>query len=403
MFEDVRRDFPILNRKVNDKRLVYLDNAATSQKPQVVIDTIVDYYKNHNANVHRGVHTLSEEATSLYENARETVAKFINARSPQEIIFTKGTTDSINLVSISWGIKNLLYTDTIAFTELEHHSNMVPWQELAKKIGCRLKIIEIDDEGFIKPEYKKELKGVKILAISHVSNVLGTIQNIKEIVKVAHENNCLVLVDGAQAVPHLKVDVQSLGCDFYTFSGHKMLGPMGIGVLYIRKELMGSLNGYQFGGGMIKEVELKESTYINGPEKFEAGTPNVEGAVGLMTAINYLNSKGMENIKLHEEELLNHATSLLSKITELKIYGPKDSRYRGGVISFSVTGIHPHDLASVLDSEGVAIRSGHHCAMPLHKKLNLPATARVSFSIYNTKEEIDVLCKAILKSIRILG
>ncbi len=398
----IQNDFPILKRLINGKRLVYLDNAATSQKPQAMLDAMNDFYVSHNANVHRGIHTLSEEATKMYEDARLKVAGFINARYPEEIIFTKGTTDSINMASVSWGMENLMPADFIAFTESEHHSNMVPWQELASELGAKLKVLKIDGEGFLDSVYKNDLEGVKILGISHVSNVLGAIQNIKEISKEAHLRGCLVLVDGAQAVPHMKVDVQSLGCDFYAFSGHKMLGPTGIGILYIKKEIHSQMGTYQFGGGMIKEVFLDHATYADIPTRFEAGTPNIAGVIGLASAIDYLNSVGLEEIRNHELDLLGYALDKLSKVPDLKIYGPMDPKKRTGVVSFTLGNLHAHDVASVLDTEGVAIRSGHHCTMPLHHKLSVPSTARASFYLYNTVEDIDVLVKGLDKAVRIL-
>ena len=401
-----KSDFPILSRQINGKPLVYLDNAASSQKPQAVIDAISDFYTNHNANVHRGIHTLSEEATNMYEEARAKVAKFINARHPEEIVFTRGTTESINLVANTWGVENIKSGDEIAITQLEHHGNMIPWQVLVEKTGATLKVLEIDESGFLKEGYKTQISSkTKLLAISEASNVLGTIQNIKEITKEVHKVGGLVLVDGAQAVPHMKVDVQSLNCDFYAFSGHKMLGPTGIGVLYVKKEILENMKPYQVGGGMIREVSYEKATYDDIPGRFEAGTPNIADAIGLGSAIDYLTKIGMENVRKHGIELLTYAFDKLSLNPKIEIYGPKRGEIEGrtGVISFNVQGVHPHDLASVLDAEGVAIRSGHHCAMPLHKKLGLPATARASFYLYNTKEDIDALVLGITKAIKILA
>ena len=401
-----KSDFPILSRQINGKPLVYLDNAASSQKPQAVIDAISDFYTNHNANVHRGIHTLSEEATNMYEEARAKVAKFINARHPEEIVFTRGTTESINLVANTWGVENIKSGDEIAITQLEHHGNMIPWQVLVEKTGATLKVLEIDESGFLKEGYKTQISPkTKLLAISEASNVLGTIQNIKEITKEVHKVGGLVLVDGAQAVPHMKVDVQSLNCDFYAFSGHKMLGPTGIGVLYVRKEILETMEPYQVGGGMIREVSYEKATYDDIPGRFEAGTPNIADAIGLGAAMDYLTKTGMENVRKHEIELLTYAFDKLSLNPKIEIYGPKKDEIEGrtGVISFNIQGVHPHDLASVLDAEGVAIRSGHHCAMPLHKKLGLPATARASFYLYNTKEDIDALLLGINKAVKILG
>ncbi|MEK7595662.1 MAG: SufS family cysteine desulfurase [Patescibacteria group bacterium] len=401
--EQTIKDFPILSRKINGKRLVYLDNAATTQKPTRVLEAIETYYRQHNANVHRGIHTLSEEATKMYEEARVTLQKFINARHPEEIIFTRGTTDSLNFVARTYAEEKLKIADTILFSELEHHSNLVPWQIAAKKTGAKIEVLKIDNEGFVDVSLKEcKEQNIKLIAISHASNVFGTIQNIKEISKWAHERGALLVVDGAQAVPHIKVDVQSLGCDFYAFSGHKMLGPMGIGVLYIKKELQESLAPYQYGGGMIREVGLETATWDLSPSKFEAGTPNVEGAIGLAAACSYLNQQGIENVRKHELELLEYLSEEFAKDKEVIVYGPKESGKRTGVIAFNVSNIHPHDLASVLDTEGVAIRSGHHCTMPLHKKLGVPATARVSFHIYNTKDDIDILLKGMEKARKVL-
>jgi len=393
-----KSDFPILSRQINGKPLVYLDNAASSQKPQAVIDAISDFYTNHNANVHRGIHTLSEEATNMYEEARAKVAKFINARHPEEIVFTRGTTESINLVANTWGVENIKSGDEIAITQLEHHGNMIPWQVLVEKTGATLKVLEIDESGFLKEGYKTQISSkTKLLAISEASNVLGTIQNIKDITKEVHKVGGLVLVDGAQAVPHMKVDVQSLNCDFYAFSGHKMLGPTGIGVLYVRKEILETMEPYQVGGGMIREVSYEKATYDDIPGRFEAGTPNIADAIGLGSAIDYLTKIGMENVRKHGIELLTYAFDKLSLNPKIEIYGPKRGEIEGrtGVISFNVQGVHPHDLASVLDAEGVAIRSGHHCTMPLHRILGVPATARASLSFYNTKQEIDIFVKAL--------
>ncbi len=397
----IKKDFPILNRQINGKRLVYLDNAATSQKPQAVINALVDYYSNHNANVHRGVHTLSEEASQMYEDARVKVARFINARFPEEIIFTRGTTESINLVAYSWGPENVKSEHEIAYSILEHHSNMVPWQVLSQRTGAKIKLLDIDKEGFIQDKNVLSSK-TKVVAVSHASNVLGTIQNIKSLAKKVHEVGALILVDGAQAVPHIKVDVQSLDCDFYAFSGHKMLGPTGIGVLYVKKEILDTMVPYQTGGGMIKEVFSDNATYAGAPSKFEAGTPHIAGAVGLAAAVDYLGLVGLENIREHEIKLSNYAMETLGAIEGLEFYGPTSGEKKSGVFSFIVKGLHPHDIASVLDTEGVAIRSGHHCAMPLHQKYDIPATARASFYLYNDFEDIDILANGIKKAIRIL-
>jgi cysteine desulfurase / selenocysteine lyase len=403
--KNIREDFPILNREINGNKLVYLDNAATSQKPNQVIEAISGYYFNHNANVHRGLHTLSEEATQMYENARKKVAGFIGAAHPEEIIFTKGATESLNRVAVSWGLKNLKKGDVILLSDFEHHSNMVPWLEMAKKTGAKIEYLESNGNGEITlEEVKNKLTDkVKLISITHASNFLGTVVPVKEICKLAHDKGVLVCVDGAQAVPHFKVNVQSLGCDFYAFSAHKMLGPMGIGALWVRKEILEKLEPYEFGGGMIDEVTYEGATYTQPPVKFEAGTPNVAGAVGLAAAIDYLEKIGMDEIKEHELELNKYLLEKISHIEQVKIIGPKEAEKRTGIVSFTVKKIHAHDVASVLNGFGIAVRSGHHCAMPYHKKNNLPATTRVSYYIYNTKEEIDKLIEGLKKAIELLG
>ena len=402
---EIKKDFPILSRKMNGNDLVYLDNAATSQKPKQVIDAIVDYYSNHNANVHRGIHTLSEEATLLYEGARKKVVEFIGAAHSEEVIFTKSATESLNRVAISWGLANLKKGDVVLLTNFEHHSNLVPWQEEAKQVGAELDFINVGVDGEItKEEVKKKLtKNVKLVAIAHASNVLGTIVPVKEICKIAHEVGALVSVDGAQAIPHMKVNVQSLGCDFYSFSAHKMLGPMGIGVLWARKEILEKLEPYEYGGGMIDTVGLHKSTWAEIPVKFEAGTPNVEGAVGLASAIDYLQKIGMGNIREHEIELNKYTLEKLGEIREVAIIGPQDPKRRTGLVSFTVKGIHSHDVAAVLNSMGIAVRSGHHCAMPLHKTLGIPSTIRASYYLYNSKEDTDKLVAGVKKAVEMLG
>jgi len=406
--EAIRKDFPILKRKINGNPLVYFDNAATSQKPQQVIDSLSEYYSNHNANIHRGLHTLSEEATEMYEEAREKVARFIGARYPEEIIFTKGTTESLNRVAVSWALAKLKKDDLILLTDFEHHSNMIPWQEKAKVIGAKVDYFESDENGEITlAEVKKKFDiyagKVRLISITHASNVLGTIVPVKEICKLAHEKNILVCVDGAQSIPHVKVNVQSLGCDFYAFSAHKMLGPMGVGVLWVRKELLEKMEPYEFGGGMIDEVTYEKATWSELPLKFEAGTPNVADVIGLGSAIDYLESIGMEKIREHEIELNKYALEKLTKISGLEIIGPKEAEKRTGLISFIMKNIHAHDIASVLNGYGIAVRSGHHCAMPYHVKHGFSATTRVSFYLYNTKEEIDKLEDALKKAVKILG
>lgn len=403
---NVKNDFPILSRKINGKDLVYLDNAATTQKPLQVINAISDFYSNHNANVHRGIHTLSEESTEMYEDARKTVAKFIGAIYPEEIIFTKGTTESLNRVAIGWVLPNMSKGDVILVTDFEHHSNLIPWQEEARVVGATVEVLDSDTNGEISLEQLKEKLSegnVKLVSVAHASNVLGTILPVKEICKIAHEHGALVCVDGAQAVPQMKVNVQSLDCDFYAFSGHKMLGPTGIGVLWVKKSLLEKMDPYEFGGGMIDEVTYEKATWAEIPEKFEAGTPNVEGAIGLAAAIDYLEKIGMENVRSHEVELNKYALEKLNKIEGLKILGPTDPEKRTGLVSFTLKNLHAHDIASILDSEGIAVRSGHHCCMPLHKKLDIPATTRASWYIYNSKEDIDKLVAGLYKALKILG
>ncbi|MDP1710435.1 MAG: cysteine desulfurase [candidate division WWE3 bacterium] len=394
-FGKVRKDFPILSQKVHGKPLVYLDNAATSQKPAAVIEAISNYYREYNSNIHRGVHTLAEKATQAYEGAREKVARFVGAQ-PSEIVFTRGTTESINLVAYSWGDQFLKAGDTILLTLMEHHSNLVPWQLLAARKKLNLEFIHVTEDGLLEnPEETILRVKPKLLAFVHVSNVLGTINDVKKLVKLGHQVGATVLVDGAQAVPHLPVDVQSLGVDFYAFSGHKMLGPTGVGVLWGREELFNKMPPFQGGGEMIKEVYLRESKFKDPPHKFEAGTPSIAGVIGLGVAVDYLTRVGMAKVRDHEEDLTAYALEKLGNLGGLAIYGPRNPAQRGGVVSFNVAGLHPHDLATILDGEGIAIRSGNHCAMPLHDRLGIVASARASFAIYNTKEEIDLLVKAI--------
>lgn len=403
--KDIKKDFPILNRKINGNPLVYLDNAATSQKPKQVIDAISDYYSNYNANVHRGIHTLSEEATKLYEDSRKKIAEFIGASHPEEIIFTKGATESLNRVAFSWGLKNLNKDDVILLGDFEHHSNVVPWQIVAEKTGAKLEYMDSDENGEITlDEVKNKItEKVKIISITHASNVLGTIVPIKEICKIAHEKNILVCVDGAQAVPHMIVNIQSLGCDFYAFSGHKMLGPMGTGVLWVKKEILEELEPYEYGGGMIEEVSYESAVFTEAPIKFEAGTPNVSGAVGLAAAVSYLQKIGMDEIREHEISLNKYLLEKLFEIKEVQIIGSKNPEKRTGVVSFIVKNVHAHDIASVLNGYGVAVRSGHHCTMPYHKKRGLAATTRVSHYLYNTTEDTDKLIEGLKKAIEVLG
>lgn len=400
---ELRNDFPIFKKKINGKELVYLDNASTTQKPYSVINSITDFYSNYNSNIHRAVYQLAEEATTLYEQSREKIANFINVR-PEEIVFTRNTTESINLIAHSWARTNLKKDDGIAITELEHHSNIVPWQILSQEIGTRLEYVGIDENGFLDLEYLIEListKKVKLVSLSHMSNVLGTIVPIERIIKIAHENDIPVLVDGAQSVPHMPVNVKNMDCDFLVFSAHKMLGPTGVGVLYAKKEFLENMRPFMAGGDMIKEVFKFHTNYNEVPYKFEAGTPNIADVVGFGAAIDYLEKIGMENIRKHEIDLTEYALESILSINHLTVYGPRDPNYRGGVISFNIADIHPHDLATIMNDHGIAIRSGHHCAQVLMQRLDVPATSRASFYIYNTKEEIDKFVNAINEAGRI--
>ncbi|EAD3584633.1 cysteine desulfurase [Listeria monocytogenes] len=391
--QKIRADFPILAQEINEKPLAYLDNAATSQKPKQVIEALTHYYEFDNANVHRGVHTLAARATDAYESARGKVAKFIHAREVAEIIFTRGTTSAINLVVDSYAEANIEAGDEIVISYLEHHSNLIPWQQLAKRKGAVLKYIELEEDGTISVEQAKKTIGekTKIVAVAHVSNVLGTITPIKEIAAIAHQFGAVILVDGAQAVPHMEVDVVDLDADFYAFSGHKMMAPTGIGALYGKRELLDAMEPTEFGGEMIDFVELYDSTWKELPWKFEAGTPIIGGAIALGAAIDYLAKVGLANIHAHEQALASYAIEEMSKIEGITIYGPKDASKRCGLVTFNLEGAHPHDIATILDEDGIAIRAGHHCAQPLMKWLDVSSTARASFYIYNTKEEIDAL------------
>lgn len=400
----VKQDFPILDREINGHKLVYLDSGATSQKPKSVLDAECDYYEKHNANVHRGAHTLGDEATQLYLEAREKVAKFTHART-EEIVFVRNTTEAINLVAYAWGLDNLKKGDVVVTTIMEHHANLVPWQEVCRRTGARLEVVWITGEGLIDIydfEQKLKLKP-KIVSFVHVSNALGTISPVIEMTKLAHKVHALVLIDGAQAVPHMKVDVAEIGCDFYAFSGHKMLGPMSIGVLWGRKEILEKMSPFLTGGGMINEVSTTESSWAEVPEKFEAGTPNVAGAVGLASAIDYLEKLGLENVREHDEEIVGYSLEILGKLPNVKILGSKDKNLRSGSVSFEYGGVHAHDVATILDSEGVAVRSGHHCTMPLHKVMGVAASVRASFNVYTTKEDIDALVKALGKVKTVFG
>lgn len=417
--KQVQSDFPILSQK-KDRKLIYLDSASTSLKPKQVIKAVTSFYEQYTANVHRGIYRESEEATERYEAVREKVAKFINAKK-EEIIFTKNTTEAINLVAKTWGeltsakgkvqSAKLKQNIKIMISVMEHHSNYLPWKELTNSnLKSQISKLQLKSKNLIMLDVNKEgeldlsrldeqLKGVSLVAITHVSNVLGIINPVEEIVKKAHQAGALVLVDGAQAVPHMKVDVKKIGCDFYVFSGHKMLGPSGVGVLWMRREIAQNLPPFLTGGGIVSKVTLEETDYLDSPHEFEAGTPNIEGVIGLGAAIDYLEKLGMEKIRQHEKALTEYALKKLSKIKGLTIYGPVKTKDRVGVISFNIIGIHPHDLASMLDNEGIAVRAGHHCAMPLHQRLGIKASVRISFYIYNTLRDIDKLVKSFVHTI----
>ena len=398
----IRAQFPILSRKVKGKDLVYLDNAATAQKPVAVIDALVHYYSHYNANIHRGLHTLADEATAAYEASRVAVKDFVGASSPDEIIFTKGTTESINLVAHSWGKSFLQEGDEIIISSLEHHANIVPWQMIAAEKKAILKVIPINDDGILDMEAFMSMLGhkTKFVSVVHVSNALGIINPVEEIIRLAHQHNAVVLIDGAQSSVHLDIDVQSLGCDFYAFSGHKIYGPTGVGVLYGRKDLLESMPPYQGGGEMIKEVRFEHTTYNELPFKFEAGTPNIADVIALKAGIDFIKSLGKPAIRKHEEMLLEYATTQLKEITGLRIVG--DVKNKVSVISFVIDGVHPQDLAILLDNQGIAVRTGHHCTQPLMHRLGIVGTTRASFAAYNTIEEIDLLIQALNKSLKML-
>jgi len=400
--ENLRKDFPILATKVHAKPLIYLDNGATAQKPKQVLDAIQNYYQISNANVHRGVHQLSQQATSLFDKARQTVQKHLNAAKQEEIIFTKGTTESLCLLAATFENTIIKKGDEIIVSEMEHHSNIVPWQVLADKVGAIIKVLPVNDAGEISIEnFKKTINTKsKLLAITHVSNTLGSINPIQEMCNIAHQNNVLVVADGAQAVPHMQVDVQQLDCDFYVYSGHKLFGPTGIGILYGKEALLNSLPPYQTGGGMIKTVSFAKTEYAELPQKFEAGTPNIEGAIGLASAIDYVNSIGFELIQRYEQDLLNYATAQLQAIEGLKIIGT--AQHKASVLSFVIEGLHPFDVGTILDQQGIAVRTGHHCTQPLMQRFGIPGTIRASFAFYNTFEEIDALTKGVNKAVKML-
>lgn len=399
---DIRKDFPILSTEVYEKPLIYFDNGATSQKPESVLKAIDNYYRSKNANVHRGAHYLSQVATEAFEAAREKVRSFINAEFLESIIFTKGTTDSINLVAQSYGRKTLQKGDEVLITGMEHHSNIVPWQMICEEKGASLKIIPVLEDGSIdiNDYYDRVSSKTKIIALSHISNTLGTINPIKEMITYARSKGIITLIDGAQALPHIEVDLRDLDCDFYAFSGHKMFAPTGIGVLYGKKEILESMPPYQGGGEMIKEVHFEGSTYADLPYKFEAGTPNIEGAIGLGAAIDYLLKMDREALLLHEQELLSYATRALKEIPGMKIYG--ETKNKASVISFLVDGVHPFDIGSLLDKMGIAVRTGHHCTQPLMDRFCIPGTVRASFTFYNSKEEIDHFIKALKRALNML-
>jgi cysteine desulfurase/selenocysteine lyase len=397
---EIRQLFPILDQEVNGHPLVYLDSAATSQKPVSVIEAVNQYYRKYNSNVHRGVHTLGTLATDAYEGAREKVRKLINAKSMEEIIFTRGTTTSLNTIAASYGRATLHEGDEIVITYMEHHSNLIPWQQVAKATGATLKYFPLQEDGTLSLDDVKATitPNTKIVSVTLVSNVLGVINPIKEIAQVAHDNGAVMVVDGAQGVPHMKVDVQDLNCDFLAFSGHKMCGPTGIGVLYGKKQLLENMEPVEFGGEMIDFVGLYDSTWKELPWKFEGGTPIIAGAIGLGAAIDFLQEVGLEKILEHEHKLTAYALKKMSTVEGMTIYGPQEAEKRAGVITFNISDVHPHDVATVLDAEGIAVRAGHHCAQPLMKWLNVSATARASFYLYNTEDDIDKLVEGLVKT-----
>ena len=396
--EQVKNDFPILTQIINDEPLVYLDNAATTQKPTAVLAALETYYREANANVHRGVHTLAERATTGYEAAREKVQHFINANESAEVLFTRGTTTSLNWVAKSYGEANVRQGDEILISVMEHHSNLIPWQQLAKKTGAALKYIELTEEGMLDMEsfHAQLSEKTKIVALAHVSNVLGVVNPIQDIARLAHARGAVLVVDGAQAVPHMPVDVQELDADFYAFSGHKMVGPTGIGVLYGKRSLLEQMEPVEFGGEMIAMVDEQDSTWKELPWKFEAGTPNIAGAIGLGAAIDYLSTIGLSTIQEHEKSLMAYLWPKLIAIPGLIVYGPKDIAKRTGIVTFNLDGLHPHDVATAMDMEGVAIRAGHHCAQPLMRRLSADSTARASFYLYNTTADVDKFIEALL-------
>jgi cysteine desulfurase / selenocysteine lyase len=400
----IRKDFPILTRKINGKPFIYLDNAATTQKPLSVINKISDYYSLYNSNIHRAVYDIAEEATDAYELTRKKVRKFINASSTDEIIFTRNATEAINLVAYSWGRKNIKNGDVIILSEQEHHSNIVPWQILAKEKNAEIKFLKINETGNLnlnELEFYLNNNNIKLISLCHMSNALGNIVPIDQIIDMAHRYNIPIFVDGAQSVPHIKTDVTSLDCDFLAFSAHKMLGPTGVGILYTKKKILEEMDPFICGGDMIKEVHKENTSFNDLPYRFEAGTPNIADVIGFSAALDYLNEIGMDNIRSHEIDLTKYALERMSELKQIKLYGDTDMRNRGGIISFNLGDIHPHDLATILNNHGIAIRSGHHCAQILMEKLDVSATSRASFYMYNTKEEINIFINALGEAIKL--
>ncbi|MCB0169193.1 MAG: cysteine desulfurase [Anaerolineae bacterium] len=403
--EKVIKDFPILNQHSNGKSLTYLDSTASSQKPTAVIEAMDTYYREYNANVHRGIYQISEQASEAYEQARKKIGRFINAYHWREVIYTRNATESINLVAYTWGQAHLKAGDVIITTEMEHHANLIPWQQLAARTGAVVKYIPVTEQGYLDMAAFEAMLSpqVKLVAVTHMSNVLGTIPPVDDIIEKAHAVGALVLLDGAQSVPHLPIDVQALRCDFLAFSGHKMLGPTGIGILWARQELLPDMPPFMTGGDMIKQVTLEGAVWNDPPWKFEAGTPAIAEAIGLGYAVDYLNELGMANVRQHEIELVTYALEQLHNVEGLRIFGPQTPDNRGGSIAFSLGHIHPHDVAAILDSEGVAVRAGHHCAMPLHDKFGLPATTRASFYVYNIPADVDRLVSGLEKCLNLLA
>jgi cysteine desulfurase / selenocysteine lyase len=401
--EEYRRDFPILSRSIHGKPLVYFDNGATTQKPQQVIDAIVSYYSSYNSNIHRGIHHLSQEASAAYEAARKTVCNHLHATDEEEIIFTRGTTESANLVAHAYLRGKLSAGDEIIITGMEHHSNILPWQQLCEEHNAVLRVVPVLDSGDLDMDFlqKAFAPKTKLFAFTHVSNTLGTINPAKELTALAHAHNVPVFIDGAQAVPHMPVNVTDIGCEFYAFSGHKVYAPTGIGVLYVKQELLAEMNPYQVGGGTIKTVTFEKTEYISGPLKYEAGTPNIEGAIALAVALDYVNTIGLGNIAAHEHDLLLYAKRKLLQVPHLRFIG--EAKEQAGVLSFVVDNLHPFDVGTILDQQGVAVRTGHHCTQPLMARFCIPGTVRISFALYNTKEEIDVLMTALLKAVKMLS